>query len=134
MLPTSASLSILEISKLMDLFSTLCFYQGGGGGAVSIGQEGQGAFDCRDCAFSGNKAKNGLVRFKRMCFIDPWGFLLSVGWCGMTGRRHLAVGGRSGVSLPGLHLPSQHGRGCRWCAGHGATQCQRAPIVRFLLV
>lgn len=44
-------------------FATLCFYQGGGGGAVSIGQEGQGGFDCRDCAFSGNKANNGLVRF-----------------------------------------------------------------------
>jgi hypothetical protein len=45
-------------------FATLCFYQGGGGGgAVSIGQEGQGGFDCRDCAFSRNKANNGLVRF-----------------------------------------------------------------------
>lgn len=33
----------------------------GGGGAISLGRGGKGAFDCQNCAFTGNKANNGLV-------------------------------------------------------------------------
>lgn len=37
---------------------------------MSIGHEGQGGFDCRDCAFSGNKANNGLVRFENKLYVS----------------------------------------------------------------